>query len=216
MLSRRRLPAVLLSAMVVSAVFAPAASAAPKTVIFNMYPSPLTQPVRVFFQANSGPFLDKLVWSDWGADTATGTGTWRLDCSNGGGGCAPGDPSLEYPARYVLSNLGPCPRFGKTAQSYRDGVVTVDRPDGAHVIPFDSDYDFCAKPPTKKTAAAAVRRFVARRYHGHRITVTCTIFKSDVYADCHARWTRAGRKRKREFEVNRGMTGPIGVTPLGS
>jgi len=205
----------LLVALLGLAVLAPGASAAPKTVIFNMYPAPLVQPERVFFQANSGPFMDKLVWSGWGSAQATATGTWTLDCSNGGGGCAPGDPSLAYPARYTVGDLAPCPRFGAGATSYRSGSIEVDRPEGTQTIPFGSDYDFCAKRPTRKAAIAAVTRYVEKRLHGRHVQVTCSVAR-DVDRECKATWKRSGKTKKREFDVSNRMTGGLLVFPLGS
>ena len=191
-----------------------APAATPKTVIFNMYPSPLVKPARVFFQANSGPFLDALAWTGWGEATAVGTGTWRLDCSTGGVSCAPGDPSLAYPATYTLTDLAPCPRFGKGAMSYREGVVKITRPDSTVTQPFSSDYDFCAKRPTFAKGRAAILAYL-RRHHARRASATCKA-RDGVSLDCVARYTTAkGNRRTREFDVWADMRGRITARPLG-
>lgn len=214
-----RAPRIVVTALLVTAVacglsVASATAATPKTVIFNMYPSPLVKPERVFFQANSGPFLDALVWTGWGEATAVGTGTWRLDCSTGGVSCAPGDPSLAYPATYTLSNPGPCPRFGPTARSYRKGVVVITRPDSTVTQPFSSDYDFCAKRPTFARGRAAIVAYL-RRHKAKKATATCKA-RDGVSLDCVARYTTAkGKRRTREFDVFADMSGHITARPLG-
>lgn len=211
--SRSVLSTLLITAVACGLLAAPATAAPPKTVIFNMYPSPLVQPARVFFQANSGPFLDALSWTGWGEATAVGTGTWRLDCSTGGVSCAPGDPSLAYPATYTLTDPAPCPRFGPAAQSYRKGVVVITRPDATVTQPFSSDYDFCAKRPTKATGQAAVLAYL-RRHHARRASVTCKP-NDAVTLDCVARYVSKGTRRKREFYVFTDMSKHLSVRPLG-
>lgn len=212
--SRIVVTTLLLAILACGLSVAGATAAAPKTVIFNMYPSPLVKPDRVFFQANSGPFLDALQWTGWGEATATGTGTWRLDCSTGGVSCAPGDPSLAYPATYTLSDLAPCPRFGPKAQSYRSGVVKITRPDSTVTQSFSSDYDFCAKRPSVAKGRAAILAYL-RRHHARRASATCKA-RDGVSLDCVARYTTAkGKRRSREFDVWADMTGRITARPLG-
>lgn len=224
---RLRAAPLLVLPLVALASFAPGASAAssmpasaaatPKVVIFNMYSSPLVKPKRIFFQANSGPFLDKLVWSGWGDATATGTGTWTLDCSNGGSACTPDDPDLEtHPARYVLSDLAACPRFGPTAKSYRSGKVEIDRNGTTDTVDFPSDYDFCAKRPTQAAAQAAIRKQVQRKQHVTKVRVDTCRVTGDTDLECRAHWTKGGKKRNRNFYVFQGMTGPVRVAGLGN
>jgi hypothetical protein len=104
------LAAVALLGLTVAA--SSALAAAPRTVIFNLSASPLSQPDRVFFQADAGPYLRDLKWADWGTATSVGTGTWELDCSNGGPSCGASNAVTTYPATYTVSGLAPCPRFG--------------------------------------------------------------------------------------------------------
>jgi hypothetical protein len=206
----------LLGALVLGLlVFVPPAAAAPKVVIFNMYPSPLVKPDRVFFQADAGPYLSDLQWSGWGEPTALGTGKWVLDCSNGGPSCGADDPSESYPARFTLSDLAPCPRLGPDALSYRSGVVEIDRPAGTTTYAFGSDYDFCARRPTLVAARSAVARFATRRLHASHPTVACHV-QGSTDVECTARWTRRGRAEKRDFYVSAAMsTTRLYVTPLG-
>lgn len=222
----RSAPLLVLPLFAVAAFAAPGASAAstapvtasatPKTVIFNMYPSPLVQPKRIFFQANSGPFLDKIVWTGWGDAIATSTATWTLDCSNGGSSCSPDDPDLEtHPARYILSDLAPCPRFGPKAKSYRSGTIEIDRNGTTDTVDFPSDYDFCAKPVTPKQAQAAIRKYVQRHQHVSKVTVGKCTKSGDVDLECRAHWTKNGKKRNRNFDVTARMNGPLLIFALG-
>ena len=54
------------------------------SMLFNLYPSPSVEPVRYFFSANAGPYLDRLRWSGWGTPHATATGTYISDCASCG------------------------------------------------------------------------------------------------------------------------------------
>jgi hypothetical protein len=209
-----------LAALAPAASATPAAAttaAAPKVVIFNMYPSPLVQPKRVFFQANSGPYLDKLTWPTWGAATTTGTGAYTLDCTNGGSACGADTGLTTYPARYVLSDLGPCPRVGANVQSYRQGYVEIDRNGGTDHVDFASDYDFCAKPPTLQAAKAAVTKHVVKKLHAVKPKVTCKLEPVDqIDVDCFARWTnKDGKAVKHEFEVSNRSGNGLTVFELG-
>ncbi len=195
---------------------AASAHAAPRTVIFNLYASPLERPGRVFFQANSGPYLADLQWTGWGTERAVGTGTWTLDCTNGGGSCTPGDNGVErHPARYVVSRLVPCPRFGADARAYGDGVVEVDRNGGTDGISFSSDNDFCIKRPPVSVARAAVKRYLTVRGPARSIVVTCRITGPQDF-ECKARWTQRGKRRVREFFVLAVGGGKVVVRPFGT
>ena len=54
------------------------------SLLVNMYPSPSVEPVRYFFTANSGPYLDRLHWRGWGTRRATATATYISDCASCG------------------------------------------------------------------------------------------------------------------------------------
>ncbi len=214
---------ILLFSLLGLAVLAPGAAAAPeasvaaapKVVIFDLYPTPHVKPARVFFQADAGPYLDKLLWSGWGEATSTGTGVWTLDCSNGGPSCAPGDPDVTtYPARYILSDLGPCPRFGASAKSYRSGTVEIDRNGKTDKGDFSSDYDFCAKRPTSSAAKGAIKRYVQRHHKVARVTFGRCRVTGETDLECRAYWTKSGRRHNQNFEVFARMNGPLGVITL--
>lgn len=79
----------------------PAATA----IVFNMYPTPLAQPGRFFFTANSGPYVKDLAWTGWGQPTATATGTYVSDCASCG-------PRQEYAVTVTVDRLVDCPPYG--------------------------------------------------------------------------------------------------------
>ncbi len=210
----RPLIATLAASLIALGALAGGASAAkPKTVIFDLFAQALVKPAKVFLYANSGPYLKDLAWSGWGTKTATGTGTWIFDCTSGGFGCGPDTGVTTYPVRYVLSRPAACPRLGAGARMYRKGVYTVDK-DGTPVSrDFSSDYDFCAKRPTKAAGRAAVLRWLGR--HGvpkAKATVSCAPNDSTTL-DCKAHWTKGGKPGKRGFYVFGRMHGSPGVIP---
>lgn len=192
---------VALAAFTALAVLVPSASAIRRrVVIFNLTPTPLVKPDRVFFQADAGPYLTMLKWSGWGTRRATGRGRWILDCSHGGPSCAPGAPSLDYPARYVLSQLVPCPRFGAAGRSYRAGIVYIYEPGHTVTKRFPSDYDWCAKPPTLAEAKSAVARYAVRKLGAQQPSVSCKrAGQTDV--SCTARWMRNRQTARKNFDV---------------
>jgi hypothetical protein len=206
---------LLVAAVLGLAVLAPAAVAAPKVVMFNLTTEGKVQPARVFFQADAGPYLDGLQWAGWGTPTAIGTGTWVLDCSNGGPSCGSSTAKTIDAARYTLTDLGPCPRFGADALVYRKGTVEIDRDAGTETVAFDPGDPFCAKRPTAAAARAAVRSFAQRRLHARAITVRCHAV-SGVDLDCTARWTTpAGTRATRGFNVSGRRRGAPRVTAYG-
>jgi hypothetical protein len=206
---------LLVLAVLGLAVLAPSAVAAPKVVVFNLTTEGLVQPARVFFQADSGPYLDGLQWTGWGTPTAVGTGSYVLDCTNGGSACGSSTAKTIDAARWTLTDLGPCPRFGPDALVYRTGTVTIDRADGSTSEAFDPGDTFCGIRPTAAEARAAVRRFALRRLHAHAITVRCHVV-SGVELDCTARWTSpSGAARKRGFNVFGRLHGGLRVTAYG-
>ena len=214
MRSIRPLFAALLASLLSLAVLAGGASAAtPKTVIFDLFAQPLVKPEKVFLTANSGPYLKDLEWSGWGTKRATGTGTWIFDCTSGGFGCGPDSGVTTHPVTYVLSRPAACPRLGAGARMYRSGAYTVDN-DGTPVAhDFSSDYDFCAKRPTRAAGRAAVRRWLGR--HGlPKTTARVACAPSDrTTLDCTAHWTKGGKPGKRGFYVFGRMHHLPGLTP---
>jgi hypothetical protein len=216
MTATRRLLTVLTVLLAGVTGGAQVAHAAPRTVIFNLTAAPLERPDRVFFQANSGPYLADLTWAGWGTERAVGTGTWTLDCTNGGGSCGPEDRGIErHPARYVLSGPVACPRFGADARTYRDGVVEVDRDGGTQTVPFDSDGGFCVRRPPVTTAKAAVRRYLVQRGPARSIVVSCRVTGPQDF-ECKARWTQRGKRRIRGFFVFATEGGKVVVRPFGT
>jgi len=191
-----------------------ALAATPRTVIFNLSDAPLSQPDRVFFQADSGPYLKDLRWTDWGTATSVGTGTWELDCSNGGASCGDSTAVTTYPATYTVSGLAACPRFGPAAQTYRKGTIVIDMPGGPVTKDWPSASSFCRTPPTKVKAEAAVARYVRLHQHVAPRSVSCG--KLDGTArECTARWRTAGRTHKGSFDVTAGAKGRVRVQAFG-
>ena len=65
----------------------PRAGGGSKPVIFDLFGTKLVEPETIFLTANSGPYIDDLVWSKWGRKGAKGTGTFVSDCVS----CPPPD-----------------------------------------------------------------------------------------------------------------------------
>jgi hypothetical protein len=209
---------ILVAAALGVAVLAPGAAAAPPPpVVFGLTPQAQVEPTRVFLQADAGPYLRDLRWTGWGSPTATGTGTWELDCSAGGPSCGASTAITRHPGTYVLSDLAPCPRFGPDGRSYRRGRVTIDLQDGtSRTVALPSTYGFCAKRPTGAAARAAVRRFAQRRLHASGVNVRCHP-SSGIDLDCVARWTTStGRRTQRGFNVSGRLHSAPRVTPYGA
>jgi hypothetical protein len=186
---------ILVAAVGCSAAVAPAAHAAPRTVIFDLFPSPVETPDSIFLTANSGPYIEKVSWAGWGTAKAVGTGTF---VDNSG---APA-PVPKYPATYTLTDPGPCPRLGSDVTSYRGGVISYKLPDGTkRTINFPSDYDFCAKRPTVAAATKAIKVRVGKRGAVTRFSVKCKNGYDGTYLDCTARFTQKGKRRARSFTV---------------
>jgi hypothetical protein len=202
MRTARRSVLILLTSIVGVAAAAPASGAEPRTVIFDLFPSPLVKPDRVFFTADAGPYLKDLTWTDWGTDTATGTGTYELSCSNGGPDCGDSTAVTDYPATYTLTGLIPCPRFGAAATTYRTGTVVVDRPPsaGPKTFDFSSDYDFCAKIPTKAVADKAIKKLLRRNGAISHFTSGCRK-TGDTDITCTVHFTQKGKRQVRYYDV---------------
>ena len=80
-----------------------ATAAAGKVTIYGCDHQPVSQPTNyVLFCGDGNAWLDKMAWSDWGAPTATGKGTYvQNDCQPN---CAAGKP-VSAPATATLSAL---------------------------------------------------------------------------------------------------------------
>ncbi|MFL5846937.1 MAG: hypothetical protein ACJ762_19820 [Solirubrobacteraceae bacterium] len=176
-------------------------------MIFNLSAYPLVQPDRYFFQANGGPYLGNIVWSDWGTDQATGSGTYNGCAEDGGPFCDP----IEAPARFTLIKPVACPRLGPGSTTYTDGTIEIDKPTGTKRVDFDEIVDFCALRPTKQQAAAAIKARLRRRGSISHVTLTCSPARgtgSDIALDCTVRFNQGGRRRTRSFEVSGRIDGP--------
>jgi hypothetical protein len=210
----RTLRSILLAVALLPAFGAVTAQAAPRTLFFNLTAEAKERPERVFFQANSGPFLRDLAWTGWGAEGAVGTGSWQLDCTGGGSACGTDTGITTYPARYTLSDLAPCPRFGADATSYRRGVVEIDEPGGTRTVSFSPDHAFCAKAPTVAQARARITSYLRARGPAKKIRVTCDrVFGID--RECRVRFEQRGRKRARTYLVVGRLTGAPRLFQLG-
>src|SRR5690242_19432740 len=55
-----------------------------KTALFNLTFTPQVIPNRVFFTANSGPYLKKLKWKNWGEAKTVARGRFISDCASCG------------------------------------------------------------------------------------------------------------------------------------
>lgn len=202
---QRRRALVALAAVAALVTAAPAADAQSRTVTFGLFPmAALVMPESIFFTADAGPYLKGLRWTGWGTATATATGTYELDCSNGGPDCGTSSAVTDYPATYTLTARAPCPRLGPATTIYRSGTVTVERPasDGPRKFAFSPDYDFCARRPTAGAAGAVIRRFL-RRHNGpvSRLSVSCQRSREPTDLTCTAHFNRAGAHEVRYFDV---------------
>lgn len=90
-----------------------------KTALFNLTAEPKVKPTRVFLTANSGPYLKKIKWSNWGSNRTVGRGRFIADCASCG-------PKENKAMTLTLSKLRPCPKFGVMA--YKKGYLKINDP----------------------------------------------------------------------------------------
>ena len=100
------LAALALGGATGTAAEAPKASGKP--VIFDLFGKKMVEPERIFLTANSGPYMDELVWSRWGRHGAEGEGVLVSDCAS----CAPPE---RRAVSIQLRRAEKCPRRGGTA-----------------------------------------------------------------------------------------------------
>ena len=95
-----------------------AATAMPfqKTALFNLTYEPKVKPNRVFLTANSGPYLKKIEWSEWGSNRTVGRGRFISDCASCG-------PKENKPMKLTLYKLRPCPKYHVMA--YKKGYLKI-------------------------------------------------------------------------------------------
>jgi hypothetical protein len=88
-------------------------------VLFNLYPSPAVEPVRYFFTANAGPYLDRLRWTGWGTDRATATAVFVSDCASCG-------PKVRKRTTVVLNRTITCAPWGIRTKAYTGYAIVYD------------------------------------------------------------------------------------------
>jgi len=118
-----RRTAVLISLVLALAgvVSVPATAKAPKkTALFNLTHTPQVKPKRYFLTANSGPYVKKIRWRNWGGRRTVGRGRFISDCASCG-------PKENKPAKLVLWKKVDCKEFG--VFTYRYGRLRVIDPD---------------------------------------------------------------------------------------
>ena len=94
----------LLGASVTSAVAVPHKG---KQVVFiNLFYETEMRPARIFFTANSGPYLRNLKWTNWGKARATAHGRYISDCASCG-------PKRNVKATVKFSKLKYCRTLDK-------------------------------------------------------------------------------------------------------
>jgi hypothetical protein len=92
-------------------------------LIFQTEPQPEVEPVRIFFQADAGPYIDKLTWVGWGTHRAVGRGVYVNECPIGP--CAP--TKFRKKTTVVFDHSAACPAWG--ARTYSGHTTVYDAPD---------------------------------------------------------------------------------------
>jgi hypothetical protein len=126
----RRTLAILAATLIGSGLLAvgpvgPAVAETPQTAYFTMFAEPQVAPKRIFLTANSGPWLKRLAWEDWGTDEAVAHGVYMSDCAS----CL---PPKRRTATVTFSRPVLCQGEGAGWSAYRRGVVHVSKPDQGH------------------------------------------------------------------------------------
>ena len=106
--------AVLLTLLVAlaGAFSVPATAKAPKkTALFNLTYTPQVKPTRYFLTANSGPYVKKIKWKNWGSNKTVGRGRFISDCASCG-------PKENKPAKLVLWKKVNCKEYGVYTYKY--------------------------------------------------------------------------------------------------
>ncbi|GAA1776956.1 hypothetical protein GCM10009795_023800 [Nocardioides hankookensis] len=127
-MTSRRLAAVLLTALALAfsgltVASAPATSAPPKTVLFNMYAHGTVAPKRIYLTADAGPWLKKLQWKNWGKARTSATGVYISNCAS----CAP--PARRTATVWLSKPVVCTSGEGKGLRTYNKAVVILSAPD---------------------------------------------------------------------------------------
>ena len=93
-----------------------------KPVIFTLFGEKMVEPKTIFLTANSGPYLDDLVWTRWGKDGADGEGTYVSECASCG-------PPQRLDVTVQARRGDRCKRTG--GRAFRKVRYTVTREDGS-------------------------------------------------------------------------------------
>ncbi|MTD45731.1 hypothetical protein GKE82_15900 [Conexibacter sp. W3-3-2] len=201
-------------ALLLLALGATPAAAAGRTVVFGLTATPQERPAQVPLQADAGPSLQELTWTDWGAARTTGTGTWVLDCTRGGPSCGTDTGVTRHPARYTLTRPAACPRLGPDVRAYTRGTLVVDEPTGPRTVRLDPGREACARAPSLAAATRAIRRFLLRRGPVERLRVRCDR-PTGGDRECRARYRSRGRARTLDVFVLGRLAGAPEVRPVG-
>lgn len=98
-----------------------------KTALFNLTYTPQVKPTRYFLTANSGPYVKKIKWKDWGTGKTVGRGRFISDCASCG-------PKENKPAKLVLWKKVYCKAYG--VYTYRHARLRVVDPSRNRVTPI--------------------------------------------------------------------------------
>ena len=95
--------------------------------IFNLTDKPLYKPADFFLTANSGPYLTKLKWRDWGSRKTVGRGRFISDCASCG-------PYENKQVTFTLSGIEKCGKY--RIRTYKHAVIHVIDPERRRVLKF--------------------------------------------------------------------------------
>jgi hypothetical protein len=93
-----------------------------KPAIFDLFGGKMVEPETIFLTANSGPYLDELVWSEWGKSGASGAGTYVSECASCG-------PPERLDVVVEAKRADRCKKKG--GKAFRTVKYTVTRADGS-------------------------------------------------------------------------------------
>lgn len=113
---RRVLALALLMSFLVAPAVVPAQAVAPtrKVVYFDLFENQKVAPKRIYFSANSGTYVRKLAWKDWGAARTVAHGQYVSTCAS----C---DPPRYRKATITFSRLAFCAT--RNVWYYQRGVL---------------------------------------------------------------------------------------------
>lgn len=128
----------LVAVAVASATPGEAGRSGKKVAIYDMFGQKKVKPETIFLTANSGPYIDEIVWSGWRSGNAVGEGVYISDCAS----CPPPE---RREATVTLSRLKPCAKKG--GRAYKRGKLETgaDYSNEPRSSELDTGFIYCKR-----------------------------------------------------------------------